>query len=203
METHKRETKFKAADHSMGWVFMFVWGCVHVMVSHISNVTRRRTEFSSGRWKCSALGVCDGFFAATADGQVGTLGNSPYWYTPWTAVNCVQPGMRQYYSQLFDIKGSWEYACATMPIKWEDGRIFPASMSCEKGWLGMYGYAWIPDETCQPRWGDFADYGCSVLQGYRTYRSILSGVPDGASYIKWCESFGAVVNGITFKAPTR
>lgn len=138
---------------------------------------------------------------ANAGSQVHTAGM--YW-GDWSVQACVRPRIKEWAAKLFNAGDNWEKACATMPVKWRDGTIFPAPMRCSRGVTGMYGYVWIQDEGCIPSWGNFRDDGCNPgMPGYRTYKSILWGVPSSDLNQVWCESFGTVINGVTFSTPNR
>lgn len=129
---------------------------------------------------------------------------SSMWWSNWKADGCAAPGKREWYAKLMNIVGSWEEACAHMPVRWKDGTIFPQPMKCYTDWTGVFGYVWVQDDSCNPNWGEFRDDGCNPNKpGYRTYKSVLYGVPKHAMWLSWCATSGAVINGITFNGATR
>lgn len=103
---------------------------------------------------------------------------------------CVDIDRALYEAVLWNIRGSWERACARKGARIE-GRWYPRPTRCVKKRGHMWGQFYVRSATCRAnlRWGSWKNNGCMLepkLRGLRSYSSVLWGIPPGVSWERTC-----------------
>jgi len=103
---------------------------------------------------------------------------------------CADIDRAVYEARLWHVRGSWERACARKGARIE-GRWYPRPTRCVKKHGGMYGQFYVRSRACSAnlRWGSWKNNGCMLevkLRGFRSYSSVLWGIPKGVSWERTC-----------------
>lgn len=118
---------------------------------------------------------------------------------------CVDIDRAVYEARLWNIRGSWERACARKGARIE-GRWYPRPSRCVKKRGGMYGQFYVRSRVCRAnlRWGSWKNNGCMIepkLRGFRSYSSVLWGIPKGVSWERTCARMPVRLKGRYFQQP--
>ena len=121
------------------------------------------------------------------------------------ARSCVDIGRARYEAVLWNIRGSWEQACARTGARIE-GRWYPRPTRCVKRKGQMWGQFIVRSRACSAnlRWGSWKNNGCLIepkLRGFRSYSSVLWGIPPGVSWERTCARTPVRIQGRAFRHP--
>jgi len=129
---------------------------------------------------------------------------------------CVSSGVAKYSAVLHGIPigHSWENACRNKGAR-INGKYRNRPSRCVNTRSNMWGEFVVRDRSCRRpkpirhsglRWGSFKNNGCVIQNrkgwGYRSYSSVLWGIPPGQSWEKTCAKMPARVAGKYFSHPT-
>jgi hypothetical protein len=121
------------------------------------------------------------------------------------ARRCVDIDRAVYSAVLWNIRGSWERACALKGARIE-GRWYPRPTRCVKRGGHMWGEFYVRSGACHGnlRWGSWKNNGCLLqpnLRGFRSYSSVLWGIPPGVSWERTCANTPVRIAGRSFRHP--
>lgn len=136
---------------------------------------------------------------------VGLGGAQPASADSWGSFSrrCITIDRAIYEARLWHIRGSWERACARKGARIE-GRWYARPTRCVKKPDGMYGQFHVRSRACSAnlRWGSWKNNGCMLqpkLRGFRSYSSVLWGIPRGVSWEQTCARMPVRLLGRSFR----
>ncbi|MDN5850609.1 MAG: hypothetical protein L0H63_13385 [Nitrococcus sp.] len=101
---------------------------------------------------------------------------------------------RQYSSILWNIPSGddWKNACEDTPGTGPTADY--NAVRCPEAGGHQWGEFEVPDDNCEPHWGDFKDDGC-VGPDVRHYSAILWDIPHGVTWEAACRGWPAEISG--------
>lgn len=161
---------------------------------------RKEVLFQGKRWtkpdRCKNAGL-GGMW-----GQIDVDDSScaPNW-GEWKRDDCKYkrwPPARQYSSRLWNIQGSWDNACNTMPVKVAGVERGKPDRCINQGpGIAMWGEVEVQDGSCDPKYNPWKRDGCTYI-GYRQWSSQLWDIQG--SWEDACNVKPVDINGVQRKA---